>query len=161
MITSRNSWADRVFHTFTLSRKEMASRNVILLAFATRSLAQSIQGLGVSGGNGPRGGIGDVNNPVLYAQSWITDALIPITPNSTRELARGTAPVLSTVNGTDPTCAERTTVVIDAAPKGAQQEMVGFGHAWTDSTVSVFNELEPDVLNQVLDDLFGQDGNNM
>ena len=39
--------------------------------------------------------------------------------------------------------------------------MVGFGHAWTDSTVSVFNELEPDVLDQVLDDLFGQNGNNM
>ncbi|KAK4548099.1 hypothetical protein LTR36_010819 [Oleoguttula mirabilis] len=39
--------------------------------------------------------------------------------------------------------------------------MLGFGHAWTDSTVDVFNSLEPAVLDQVLEDLFGQSGNNM
>lgn len=39
--------------------------------------------------------------------------------------------------------------------------MLGFGHAWTDSTVDVFNSLEPEVLDQVLEDLFGQSGNNM
>jgi len=39
--------------------------------------------------------------------------------------------------------------------------MVGFGHSWTDSTVDVFNTLEPALLDQVMEDLFGQDGNNM
>ena len=39
--------------------------------------------------------------------------------------------------------------------------MVGFGHAWTGSTVSVFSNLEPDVLDQVMQDLYGQEGNNM
>ena len=39
--------------------------------------------------------------------------------------------------------------------------MLGFGHAWTDSTVQVFNELEPALRAQVMQDLFGQDGNNM
>lgn len=39
--------------------------------------------------------------------------------------------------------------------------MVGFGHAWTGSTVTVFESLEPSVLEQVMQDLFGQQGNNM
>lgn len=39
--------------------------------------------------------------------------------------------------------------------------MLGFGHAWTDSSVTVLNELEPDVFNQAMEDLFGQTGNNM
>ena len=39
--------------------------------------------------------------------------------------------------------------------------MVGFGHAWTGSTVSVFESLEPDVLDRMMRDLYSQDGNNM
>jgi glucosylceramidase len=39
--------------------------------------------------------------------------------------------------------------------------MVGFGHAWTDSATSVFNTLDNATLVKVLNDLFGQDGNNM
>lgn len=39
--------------------------------------------------------------------------------------------------------------------------MLGFGHAWTDSTVDVFNSLEPTVLDELLEELFGQSGNNM
>lgn len=39
--------------------------------------------------------------------------------------------------------------------------MVGFGHAWTDSTVEAFNKLKPAVLDEVFDDLFGEKGNNM
>ena len=51
--------------------------------------------------------------------------------------------------------------MIDSSRSGARQELLGFGHAWTDSTVSVFNELEPDVLNRLMEELFGQTGNNM
>ncbi|KAF2093396.1 glycoside hydrolase, partial [Rhizodiscina lignyota] len=51
-------------------------------------------------------------------------------------------------------------VVIDDA-HGQMQEMAGFGHAWTDSTVTVFNELDADVLDQLLTELFGAEGNNM
>ncbi|KAF2718076.1 glycoside hydrolase family 30 protein, partial [Polychaeton citri CBS 116435] len=39
--------------------------------------------------------------------------------------------------------------------------MIGFGHSWTDSAVHAFNTLRPDLLDQVMQDLFGQDGNNM
>ena len=39
--------------------------------------------------------------------------------------------------------------------------MLGFGHSWTGSTVSNFESLEPQVLDQVMQDLFGQHGNNM
>ena len=156
---------------------------LLLASLSARTLGQSVQGLGeytvlprlqapstdrevlwntgVSGGNGSQGGIGSLDNPVLKAQSFITDALIPIKPNTTRQLARGPAPVLSSTNSTPTTCTQLRSVVIDASPKGAQQEMVGFGHAWTDSTVSVFNQLEPAVLDQVMEELFGQDGNNM
>jgi len=115
----------------------------------------------VSGGNGSQGGIGCIDNPVLQAQSFITDALIPTKPNTTRQLARGPAPVLSSTNSTLKTCTQRRNVIIDASPRGAQQEMVGFGHAWTDSTVSVFNQLESAVLDALMEELFGQSGNNM
>jgi len=139
----------------------MSRHTLICLALAAQTFAQSIKGLGVSGGNGSQGGIGCLDNPVLHAQSFITDALIPTAPNTTRQLALGPAPVLSTTNSSATTCTQRRNVIIDASAKGAQQEMVGFGHSWTDSTVTVFNELEPVVLDQVLDDLFGQNGNNM
>lgn len=127
-----------------------------LLAGAVSS--QSIDGYGVSGGSGPRGGIGDGAHPVLIPQSFITDGYVPLTPNSTRQLASGPAPVFLRSNRT---CSSRRRVVVDSTPSGAQQEMLGFGHAWTDSTVEVFNSLEPDLLDQVMDELFGQDGNNM
>ncbi|KAK5136867.1 hypothetical protein LTR08_001789 [Meristemomyces frigidus] len=133
---------------------------VLVLAFATSSVAQSIAGLGVSGGNGSRGGIGDGAHPVRHAQAFITDAQIPTTPNTTRQLAQGPAPVLSHVNGTTG-CGLQRNVVINTSPRGARQEMLGFGHAWTDSAIDVFNTLEPAVLDQVLEDLFGQNGNNM
>ncbi|EME48844.1 glycoside hydrolase family 30 protein [Dothistroma septosporum NZE10] len=46
---------------------------------------------------------------------------------------------------------------------GARQEMVGFGFSWTDSTVHNFNRLEPEVLDTVMEELFGPHprGNNM
>ncbi|PBP17600.1 glycoside hydrolase family 30 protein [Diplocarpon rosae] len=39
--------------------------------------------------------------------------------------------------------------------------MLGFGHTWTDSTVSTFGSLEEDVFDKLMADLFGPDGNNM
>ena len=142
-------------------------RTMPLLILATVSLlvrdvyaaCPSIEGLGVSGGSGPRGGIGDGAHPVLKAQSFVTDALIPDAPNTTKQLAHGPPPILRRRNGTQ--CAEYRRVVIDNSPKGARQEMLGFGHAWTDSTVSTLGSLEPDLLDQVLEELFGQTGNNM
>ncbi|KAK4555502.1 hypothetical protein LTR86_007254 [Recurvomyces mirabilis] len=130
------------------------------LSFATGIAAQSINGLGVSGGDGPRGGIGDGAHPVQTAQSFITDALIPVpNSNTTRQLAQGPAPVLSTGNATA-NCSEQRIVVVDSC-SGARQQMLGFGHSWTDSTVSTFNNLEPDILDQLMQELFGQGGNNM
>ncbi|KIW70584.1 hypothetical protein PV04_02840 [Phialophora macrospora] len=129
-------------------------------------VAQSIQNLGVSciaGAQqcGPRGGTGDGAHPVLVAQSFITDALIPLTPNSTRQLAPGPAPVrLAASPATIASCPPRRNVIIDTA-NGVQQEMVGFGHAWTDSATSVFSALDNATLAKVLNDLFGQNGNNM
>ncbi|KAK3109589.1 hypothetical protein LTR53_016994, partial [Teratosphaeriaceae sp. CCFEE 6253] len=138
----------------------MPLETLLCFALATSTAyAQSVAGLGVSGGNGPRGGIGDGAHPVRHAQAFITDALIPSAPNTTRQLARGIAPALSHRNSSAD-CGRRY-VVVDSSPAGCRQEMVGFGHAWTDSTVDVFNSLEPDLFDQVMDDLFGQDGNNM
>ncbi|WPH03324.1 Hypothetical protein R9X50_00620100 [Acrodontium crateriforme] len=132
----------------------------LLSSFTSLTDAQSISGLGVSGGSGPTGGIGDRHHPVLKAQSIITDALIASRPNQTRHLADGTPPVLLTSGGSPSSC-NPYSVVVDNSKAGRQQEMVGFGHAVTDSTVSVFDELEPAVLHQLMEDLFGQDGNNM
>ena len=134
---------------------------IMLLSLSASSTAQSIAGLGVSGGNGSRGGIGDGAHPVRRAQAFITDALIPTVPNSTRQLAEGPDPVLSHRNATGDSCGNIRNVVVDSSSRGAQQEMIGFGHSWTDSTVDVFNSLEPALLEQVLEDLFGQSGNNM
>ncbi|KAK5174981.1 uncharacterized protein LTR77_000117 [Saxophila tyrrhenica] len=134
---------------------------LITLLLAASSAAQSIEGLGVSGGNGPRGGIGDGAHPVMRPQAFITDAKIPTAPNTTRQLAPGRPPRLVLHNQTSPTCDTRRRVVIDSSTGGAQQEMLGFGHAWTGSTVSVFQTLEDDVLDRVMQDLYGQGGNNM
>ncbi|EXJ62247.1 hypothetical protein A1O7_02680 [Cladophialophora yegresii CBS 114405] len=140
----------------------------ILLAALRLDLvvAQSIRNLGVSciaGAQqcGPRGGIGDGAHPVLVPQSFITDALIPLIPNSTRQIAPGPAPVrLAASPFATGSCPLRRNIVIDTA-SGAQQEMVGFGHAWTDSATSVFNTLDNATLARVLGDLFGQNGNNV
>ncbi|KIV81556.1 hypothetical protein PV11_03732 [Exophiala sideris] len=132
----------------------------------TSVIARSVQNLGVSciGSTqqcGPRGGIGDGAHPVLTAQSFITDALLSTTPNSTRQLEPGPAPaLLQAYPSSTSSCTPRRDIIIDTI-NGAQQEMVGFGHAWTDSTVSVFNSLANTTLAQVLEDLFGQSGNNM
>jgi glucan endo-1,6-beta-glucosidase len=134
-----------------------------LLRFAQ---AQSIRNLGVSciGSSqscGPRGGIGDGANPVLVAQAFITDALIPTTPDSTRQLASGPAPArIASRPSSSSSCPPQRNIIIDSA-NGAQQEMVGFGHAWTDSAVSVFETLDNTTLSRVMEDLFGQSGNNM
>ena len=135
-------------------------RRVLVLAFAASSTAQSCAGLGVSGGNGSTGGIGDTTHPVTTPQAFITDGQIPTAPNTTRQLAEGPAPVFSQINGTTG-CGPQRVVVINNSPSGARQEMVGFGHAWTDSAVQTFLSLEPALLDQVMEDLFGQTGNNM
>jgi len=144
-----------------LDRDKMA---VALLLFATSTLAASwpsINDYGTSGGSGPTGGIGDKQHPVTEPLAFITDALIPVPgSNSTRQLAKGTPPVLLQNNQTTSitNCsAIRRNVLVGAA----QQEMLGFGAAWTDSAVDVFDTLETDLRQQVMQDLFGQDGNNM
>jgi hypothetical protein len=129
--------------------------------FVLGAAAQSIGGLGVSGGDGPRGGIGDGAHPVMKPQAFITDAKVPTRPNSTRQLAEGPAPKLVKNGQVSTGCTARRNVRIDSSTKGARQEMLGFGHAWTGSTVSVLGNLEPDVFDQVMKDLYSQDGNNM
>jgi glucosylceramidase len=140
----------------------MVSSNIaILLGSAAYVHAQSIKGLGVSGGNGPTGGIGDIDHPVMKPQSFITDALIPLALNTTRQLAVGPPPVLVQGSQGLQVCPPPITVVVDSSAKGARQEMVGFGHSWTDSTVSSFESLEPGVLDQVMWELFSPEANNM
>jgi glucosylceramidase len=139
----------------------VSSSIAILLGSAAYAHAQSIKGLGVSGGSGPTGGIGDTNRPVLKPQSFITDALIPIALNTTRQLAVGPPPVLVQGNQGLQVCPQPINVVVDSSANGARQEMVGFGHSWTDSTVSTFESLEADVLDQVMWDLFSPDANNL
>ena len=134
---------------------------ILLSSLISQSASQSIEGLGVSGGNGPRGGIGDGAYPVMQPQAWITDAKIPTRPNSTRQLATGTPPRLVRHGNTSSNCTPRRRVLVDSSAKGARQEMLGFGHSWTGSAVSLFDSLEPDVLDQVMQDLYSQDGNNM
>ncbi|EXJ68515.1 uncharacterized protein A1O5_08308 [Cladophialophora psammophila CBS 110553] len=138
----------------------------LILFYCNLLVAQSVQNLGVSciassQNCGPRGGIGDGAYPVLTPQSFMTDALIPTVPNTTRQLAPGPPPVRSsTYPSSSSSCPPRRNIIIDSA-NGAQQEMVGFGHAWTDSAVSVFKSLDSATLARVLEDLFGQSGNNM
>ncbi|KAI7497731.1 hypothetical protein KC367_g5648 [Hortaea werneckii] len=114
---------------------------LLLPVFSRSALAvwPSIEDYGSSGGSGPVGGIGDEQHPVTEPLSFVTDSLIPIP-------------------GTNTTV--RRSVVVDATENGAQQEMLGFGSAWTDSAVEVFDELEEPLRRQVMNDLFGQDGNN-
>lgn len=138
----------------------MAFYTSCISLFVTLVTAQSFDSWGTSGGSGPRGGIGDAAHPVLHAQSFITDGYVPRTPGSTRRLATGPAPLLVQPNGTS-YAPSRRRVVVDSTANGAQQEMLGFGHAFTDSTVEVFNQLEPELLDQLMSELFGQDGNNM
>ena len=121
----------------------------------------SINDYGTSGGSGPTGGIGDTAHPVTRPQAFITDSLIPITPNSTRQLAVGQPPVLLSSNQTSGCPGSIRQVVVDSTEKGARQEMLGFGAAWTDSAVDVFDTLESSLRQQVMEDLFSQDGNNM
>jgi glucan endo-1,6-beta-glucosidase len=133
----------------------------LILGLVVAAKAQSIQGLGVSGGNGPRGGIGDGAHPVMRPQAFITDAKIPSAPNTTRQLASGSPPRLVMHNRTSSTCDPRRRVLIDSSSGGARQEMLGFGHAWTGSTISNFEKLDDEAFDQVMQDLFGQEGNNM
>lgn len=128
---------------------------VLALALADRARAQKIDSLGTAGGSGPTGGIGDSNNPVTKAQCFVTDAKIPDYSNvgGTRQLASCDAPSSSGSSG-------GKTVTIDSK-NGARQELIGFGHAWTDSAIEVFSTLSDDTLDKLMDELFGQDGNNM
>lgn len=103
--------------------------------------------------------MGDADHPVLQAQSFVTDALYPAAPNTTRQLAECDAPTL--FKGNASTCPFFRDVLIDDSAQGARQEVLGFGHSWTDCTVSVLDSLEPAVFDQVMLDLFGQEGNNM
>ncbi|KAI7240520.1 hypothetical protein KC330_g1263 [Hortaea werneckii] len=139
---------------------------LLLPVFSRSALAvwPSIEDYGSSGGSGPVGGIGDEQHPVTEPLSFVTDSLIliPGTNTSTRQLARGVPPVLLQNNQSQSSdcSAVRRSVVVDATQNGAQQEMLGFGSAWTDSAVEVFDELEEPLRRQVMNDLFGQDGNN-
>jgi glucan endo-1,6-beta-glucosidase len=122
--------------------------------------AQSIRDFGSMGGSGPSGGIGDLNHPVRTPQSFITDALVvPAGSNYTRQLAQGPPPVLLETAPSE-SCPSVRRAVVDSV-NGARQEMLGFGQAWTDATVTTLNELEPDLFDQAMEGLFGQTGNNM
>jgi hypothetical protein len=64
---------------------------IIYAAFLQLALSQKIGSVGTVGGRGPTGGIGDEHRRVKIAAAFITDALIPTSPNSTRQLAKGPA----------------------------------------------------------------------
>jgi hypothetical protein len=134
---------------------QMASSLALLLLVATSTIAQSIEDYGSSGGTGPKGGIGDKNRPVLFAQAFITDGNIAADhlDQDVRDLANSPPPLLNIPDSMS--CNQKRKVVVDDSAAGMRQEMLGFGHAWTDSTVSVFNSLELDVLEELMGELFG------
>ena len=134
-------------------------RLILLVVYWQLVSSQKINSVGTVGGRGPTGGIGDPDRPVQTAAAFITDSLIPTTPDSTRQLERGAAPVRLSAYPASHT-RPFYNVIIDAA-NGARQELLGFGHSWTDSAVQVLSSLEPAVFDQVMRDLFGQEGNNM
>lgn len=128
--------------------------NLLVIAVYTAA-AQKLDGLGVAGGSGPSGGIGDNNNPVKEPQAFITDRFFN---DSSRKLESFDTPQLVVGSVND---GNTWNVDVDGSKNGARQEMVGFGHAWTDSTVDVFNTLDDSTLDKLMKELFSQDGNNM
>ncbi|KAI6709665.1 hypothetical protein PZA11_006706 [Diplocarpon coronariae] len=138
-----------------------SSPTLIWLALYTTSISsQSLHDFGSSGGSGPKGGIGDLSNPVLSAQAYITDGQIASShPDlQLRQLASSPPPRLNQDGGT---CNQKRTVIIDDSAEGKRQEMIGFGHSWTDSTISTFGSLEEEVFDKLMAELFGPEGNNM
>ncbi|KAH9821955.1 glycoside hydrolase family 30 protein, partial [Teratosphaeria destructans] len=145
----------------------MASTLLLLSFLTTLTTAQSIRDYGTSGGSGPTGGMGDADRPILHPQAFITDGLVTdgTTNASTRQLTPGPPPILRTDNATDPSNTTTNGTFTDPGNTGCntvpRTEILGFGMAWTDSTVDVFDALEPALRDRVLAELFGQDGNNM
>ena len=129
----------------------------LVWCFLAAAHGQKLGHLGTVGGKGPKGGIGDVRNPLKEAAAYVTDAKIPTAPGTTRQLHKGQAPSKRTSSQVNEAAYE---VTVDSK-HGARQEMLGFGHSWTDSAVEVLGSLEPKVFDQAMKDLFGQQGNNM
>lgn len=50
------------------------------------------------------------------------------------------------------------TLVVDDTDSGKRQEIDGFGAAWTDATVTVFDELSASSQDQLMEELFGSSG---
>mmetsp|Transcript_32227 Transcript_32227/g.106472 ORF Transcript_32227/g.106472 Transcript_32227/m.106472 type:complete len:650 (-) Transcript_32227:151-2100(-) len=49
-------------------------------------------------------------------------------------------------------------ITVDDTPSGHRQEIDGFGATWTDATLAVFDELPPNLQEEVLQDIFGKEG---
>ncbi|KAA8916712.1 hypothetical protein TRICI_001138 [Trichomonascus ciferrii] len=135
---------------------------LVLLLQATISSAQSVDSVGTSGGSGPKGGLGDANNPVKEALCYVTDAKIPDDLNNpdTRLLQKSDAPQLVSESDSSSSSGSVRKVKVNSS-NGKRQEILGFGHTWTDSTVENFNKLSSEDYDNLMQDLFSQQGNNM
>lgn len=137
---------------------------LILLLQSTISSGQSVDSVGTSGGSGPKGGLGDASNPVKEALCYITDAKIPDDLNNpdTRLLQKSDAPKLVGDSGSSSSESSGNVRKVKVnASNGKRQEILGFGHTWTDSTVENFNKLSSQDYDNLMQDLFSQQGNNM
>ncbi|KXT17213.1 hypothetical protein AC579_322 [Pseudocercospora musae] len=142
----------------------MIAIHVITLAIIiSQSAAQSIAGFGSSGGSKSGTSIGDIDNPVLQAEAYVTDARIPNPhkTNDTRRLSGTRPPRLAKGNPDGSTCVPRSVLIDDL--HGAKQEMMGFGMSWTDCTVENLNKLQPGSFHNAMKELFAPHpiGNDM
>ena len=125
----------------------------LLLGLMAGVYGQRVDHVGTVGGSGPKGGVGDQKHPMLQPAAWITDALIG---SNMRQLHQGAPP--KRLHSQSPGSGTHQ-VTIDT--NQARQEMLGFGHSWTDSSVIVLGSLKPHLFDKVMMELFGQEGNNM
>lgn len=135
--------------------------SVLLVLQTSLTEAQSLGSIGTNGGSGPAGGLGDSSHPVKEAVSYITDAIIPddlTNLGGARMLKKSDSPKKMDDNSSG---GGNTRKVKVNAKSGKRQEILGFGHSWTDSTVDVFNQLSSEKYDQLMQDLFSQQGNNM
>lgn len=92
----------------------------------------------------------------LHFRTKISSEFGGVAVATTEDLKHKMTPITGPVAGAfeEPDC----TLAVDDSSSGERQRMDGFGAAWTDATVAVFDELAKIDQDSVLEDLFGESG---
>jgi len=88
----------------------------------------------------------------VAAPSELGGVAFATTEDLKHKLTQITGPSAGTLKGAD------FTLTVDDSSSGYKQKIDGFGAAWTDATVEVFDELSKADQESVLEDLFGESG---